>query len=152
MGDVPTISGNGGKTLRVKNDGTVLEFDGWEELYPRTYTPPSGTLNINFSGGYSSPDPDEVDFIFTIYYYMYNGDKVFVNSTEEDFVLILPPSPTLGDFISIIDGGGYCASNNVTISGSGQKIMGSYSNYTIDENFESFDLVYYNENSGWIIK
>lgn len=152
LGDVPTISGNGGRLLRVSNDGQVLEFDGWEELYPESYSPPSGTINIDFSGGYSSPSADDVDFIFDIYYYMYNGDRVFMNSTDKGFNLILPPNPTMGDFVSFIDGGGYCASNNVTISGSGKKIMGSYSPYTVDENFESFDLVFYNDDSGWIKK
>jgi len=150
--DVPTLSGNGGRTLRVKNDGTMLEFDGYEELYPRSYTPASGTLNISFDGGYSSPSADNVDFIFTIYYYMYNGDRVFMNSTDKGFYLVLPSNPKMGDFVSFIDGGGYCASNNVTISGSGNKIMGSYSPYVVDENFESFDLIFYNDDSGWIKK
>jgi len=148
----PTLSGYGGKLLRVKNDGTAIEYDNWTELYPRSYTPPSGTVNFNFSGGYSEPAADDVDFIFDIFYSIAKGDRVFVNSTDEDFMIILPLAPTMGDFVSLIDGGGYCASNNVTISGSGQKIMGSYSLYTVNENFSSFDLVYYNETSGWIIK
>jgi len=152
LGDTPTLSGNGGKILRVKSDGTALEFDSWTEMYSQTYSPPSGTVDFSFSGGYSSPGSAEVDFIFAVVYNISNGDKIFLNSTDGAFEVVLPSSPSMGDFVSFIDGAGYCASNNVTISGSGQKIMGSYSNYVVDENYEAFDLVYYDLGNGWIKK
>lgn len=153
LADTPTtLSGHANRLLKVKNDGTSIDFDEWSELYPRAYTPPSGIVNFSFSGGYSPPESDEADLLFNIFYNISNGDRIFVNSVDEKFTVILPPSPSMGDFVSFIDGGGYCTSHNVTISGSGQKIMGSYSIYVIDENFESFDLIYYNEGSGWIRK
>lgn len=152
--DTPaTFSGFGGKTLRVKNDGTAVEFEEWSDLYPKVYIPPTGSgIGFDFTGGYTEPDYNEVDFIFDVVYNIASGDCVFVNSTDKEFAVILPLTPTIGDRVSFIDGGGYSSTNNITISGAGKKIMGSYDNYIIDTNFSSFDLLYYNELNGWITK
>ena len=153
LADTPaTFSGFAGRGLRVKNDGSILEFESWDEMYPLAYSPPSGTLNVSFTGGYSEPAADDTDFIFSISYDIASGDRVFVNSKDKEFAVNLPSSPTMGDLVSFIDGGGNSASNNITISGSGHRIMGSYNNYVIDTNFESFDLLYYDTSSGWIVK
>lgn len=81
------------------------------------------------------------------------GDKIFLDSLGGPFTIWMPSDLTMGDFVSFIDGAGYCGTNNVTISGSGEKIEGtSVSGILVEENYAAFDLVFYNSTSGWIIK
>jgi len=81
-----------------------------------------------------------------------NGDRLLLDSSVAGFMVTMPGSPLMGDTVSFIDAAGGCELNNVTISGSGEKIMGSSQNFIIEENNASFDLIYYNSTYGWRLK
>jgi len=78
-------------------------------------------------------------------------NKKYIIDTTTAVTLTLPSSASLGDEIKIIDGTGNAGTNNITISRNGNKILGADSDFTIDVNRTSIDLVYYNTTQGWII-
>jgi hypothetical protein len=78
-------------------------------------------------------------------------DNLFLNSTVSGILISLPTSPSYGDSISFVDATGNCNVNNVTVSGSGTKIMGLAENFLIDRNNARFTLSYFNPVYGWVL-
>jgi len=82
------------------------------------------------------------------------GDRLILNTASDgsngsSYDITLPASPSVGDTVSFIDGGGDCATTNVNVLRNGELIMGSASDLVIDTDSASFDLVYYNTTHGW---
>lgn len=86
----------------------------------------------------------------TANYTLIAGDKIIVDTSSSALTMTLPPSPTLGDEVSIIDGTGNAAINNITISRNGSNIEGTADDLTLDVDAAAFSLVYYNASRGWI--
>lgn len=125
--DTPTtFSGHGNKYVRVKSNESELEF---------TSSSTAKTWVEKTSNYAASVD-----------------DSIFMNSVSGTFMITMPSSPSIGNTVSFIDGEGYCETNNVTISGAGEKIMGLNENMAVNVNYSAFDLVYYDSDDGWIIK
>jgi hypothetical protein len=87
----------------------------------------------------------------TANYTVVKGENVFVDSTGGTFTLTLFASPSLGDSVTIIDNGGYCGTNYVTIAGNGAKIQGQTQDAYMDENYKILSLIYGGAASGWIL-
>lgn len=79
------------------------------------------------------------------------GDNLFLNSLIPDILISLPSIPSYGDSISFVDAPGNCSVNNVTVSGSGTKIMGLDENFLIDMSNARFTLSYFNSTYGWVL-
>jgi hypothetical protein len=77
------------------------------------------------------------------------GDVVFVNSASGAYTITLPPTPTLGDKVRIIDLANNSATNNITIGRNGENIDGVASNFIIDINNAGVELIYTNSTYGW---
>lgn len=86
----------------------------------------------------------------TANYTLVAGDKIIVDTSSSALTMTLPGSPTLGDEVSIIDGMGNAATNNITISRNGSNIEGTADDLTLDVDAAAFSLVYYNASRGWI--
>lgn len=86
----------------------------------------------------------------TANYTLLAGDKIIVDTSSSALTMTLPSSPTLGDEVSIIDGSGNAATNNITISRNGSNIEGTADDLTLDVDAAAFSLVYYNASRGWI--
>lgn len=86
----------------------------------------------------------------TANYTLIAGDKIIVDTSSSALTMTLPTSPTLGDEVSIIDGAGNAATNNITISRNGSNIEGTADDLTLDVDAAAFSLVYYNASRGWI--
>jgi hypothetical protein len=86
----------------------------------------------------------------TANYTLIAGDKIIVDTSSSALTMTLPASPTLGDEVSIIDGAGNAATNNITISRNGSNIEGTADDLTLDVDAAAFSLVYYNASRGWI--
>lgn len=86
----------------------------------------------------------------TANYTLIAGDKIIVDTSSSALTMTLPTSPTLGDEVSIIDGTGNAAINNITISRNGSNIEGTADDLTLDVDAAAFSLVYYNASRGWI--
>ena len=128
LGDTPTtFSGQTGKYARVKTDESGLEF-GAVVVGSKTW--------VEKSSNYTA----SVD------------DNIIMNSAGGKFTITMPSSPSIGNTVSFMDGEGYCETNNVTISGADEKIMGLDESMNIDVDYAAFDLVYYDSGDGWIIK
>ena len=63
--------------------------------------------------------------------------------------LTLPPGPSFGTEVRVIDGIGNASSNNITIGRNGERIMGADSDLIIDIDEAGIGLVYFNSLRGW---
>mgnify|MGYP003627534329 FL=1 len=88
----------------------------------------------------------------TTAYTAVNGDQIFVDTSSTAVTITLPASPAVGNEVHFIDSKLSFNSNNLTIARNGQPINGATSNLTVNENGESFTLVYANSTKGWIFK
>ncbi len=84
-------------------------------------------------------------------YTLVAGDRIVLDTRDAALSLTLPASPTFSDEVSIMDGTNYAATNNVTVSGNGKKILASDSDFVINIDRASIDLMFYNDSQGWIL-
>ena len=120
--DTPTtFSGSAGKYVRVSSAADALIFSVYEESW------------IEVTSDYNA----------------ISGDNMILDSTVSGLSVTLPSSPSLGDKVKFIDGPGNCATYPVTVSGAGEKILGSTNPLSRDEDDAYFALVYYNSTYGW---
>ena len=84
-------------------------------------------------------------------YTLVAGDRIVLDTRDSALSLTLPASPTFSDEVSIVDGTNYAATNNVTVSGNGKKILASDSDFVINIDRASIDLMFYNDSQGWIL-
>jgi hypothetical protein len=69
-------------------------------------------------------------------------DVVIVNKeTGSATTVTLPASPTVGEVVTVKDGKGDAATNNVTVAGNGKNIDGAAS-YVLNNNYGAVSLVY----------
>lgn len=80
------------------------------------------------------------------------GDQIFVDTASTAVTITLPASPSVGDEVHFVDSKLSFNSNNLTIARNGSNLIGSASNLTVNENGESFTLVYANSTKGWVYK
>jgi len=98
-----------------------------------SYIPPGGNdVNFEFSGGYTAPDGDDINL-------------------GTDIIVYLPTNPSIGNTVYFLDIAGNCSANTTTISGNGNKIMGSLEDLDVDSDGAHFALIYSNETYGWRI-
>jgi len=88
----------------------------------------------------------------TTAYTAVNGDQIFVDTSSTAVTITLPASPAVGNEVHFIDSKLNFNSNNLTIGRNLQPINGATSDLVINENGESFTLVYANSTKGWIFK
>lgn len=77
------------------------------------------------------------------------GDQLLIDSSYNIFDLILPTTPKIGTSVSVIDAAHNCATNNVTVSGNGNKIMNLSEPFIVDVDGASFELIFCNTSVGW---
>lgn len=81
-----------------------------------------------------------------------SNTNYFANTSSAAFTITLPSSPNMGDRITIIDGAGTFAVNNLTVHPGSGTIMGQTGkNLILNTNNVAVDLVYYNSTYGWRI-
>lgn len=76
-------------------------------------------------------------------------EQLLLDSSSTPFIVTLPSSPSEGDIVSFLDSTNSCDTNNVTISGNGEKIVGLQENFIVDLEGKGFDLVYSSATVGW---
>jgi len=97
-----------------------------------------------------SPNVMSAWVIKTASYTAVNKDRLFVVPAE-GLVITLPLTPNQGDSISIIDAAGTAAVTNFTIARNGKPIQSLAEDLIVDVSSSSFDLVFYNNVTGWRI-
>ena len=88
----------------------------------------------------------------TTAYTAVNGDQIFVDTSSTAVTITLPASPAVGNEVHFIDSKLNFNSNNLTIGRNSEPINGATSDLVVNENGESFTLVYANSTKGWIFK
>jgi len=77
--------------------------------------------------------------------------KYIIDCSSAAVTVTLPASPVMGDEVSIIDGTGSAATNNITVARNGNKIQGLAENMIVNISRVAFTLAYYNSTQGWIL-
>jgi len=72
------------------------------------------------------------------------------NTTSASFTVTLPASPSVGDYVQIVDYAGTFATNNITLGANSNKINGVVANKTISTNREAVTLTYVDSTQGWV--
>ena len=88
----------------------------------------------------------------TTAYTAVNGDQIFVDTSSTAVTITLPASPAVGNEVHFIDSKLSFNSNNLTIGRNSEPINGATSDLVVNENGESFTLVYANAAKGWVYK
>ena len=80
-----------------------------------------------------------------------SGDQLVIDTTSGVVTITLPASPTVGDRVAFIDGGGNngFASYSLTIGRNGSKINKLTADLTVSTQGAAFTLVYTGSNRGW---
>jgi hypothetical protein len=82
---------------------------------------------------------------------MVSGRGYFVNTTSAAITMTLPASPSIGDFIQIIDYAGTADTYNITVARNSEKIQGDSANLTVSTERAAFTLVYVDSTQGWLL-
>jgi len=72
------------------------------------------------------------------------------NTTSASFTVTLPASPSVGDYVQIVDYAGTFATNNITLGRNSNKIEGGTSDKKLTTNREAVTLTYVDSTQGWV--
>jgi hypothetical protein len=72
------------------------------------------------------------------------------NTTSSAFTVTLPASPSVGNYIQIVDYAGTFATNNITLGANGNKIEGAVANKILTTNREAVTITYVDSTQGWV--
>ena len=80
------------------------------------------------------------------------NDQIIGITNTNPITITLPASAATGDEVTIIDGGNFFASNNLTINRNSHKINAGTSNLVLNVNGQAVTLLYVNVTVGWVLK
>ena len=80
------------------------------------------------------------------------GEQIFAVTNTNPITITLPAAAATGDEVTILDGGNFFASNNLTINRNSHKINAGTSNLVLNVNGQAATLVYANVTVGWVLK
>jgi len=72
------------------------------------------------------------------------------NTTSSAFTVTLPASPSVGDYVQIVDYAGTFATNAITLGANSNKIDGGTINKTLNTNREAVTITYVDSTQGWV--
>jgi hypothetical protein len=104
----------------------------------------SGSASSGGGGVSWTPTVQNTSFISVI------NSGYFVNTATGNVTVTLPASPTTGSIIAITDYGRTFGTNNLIIYPNGNKLSGNTTNGAIAVSGQSVNLVYSDNNQGWI--
>lgn len=80
------------------------------------------------------------------------GKGYFINTSSAAITMTLPSSPSIGQFISVIDYAGTFDTNNLTIARNGKPIQGDASDLTVNQERAGLTLVFTDDTQGWLLE
>ena len=82
---------------------------------------------------------------------MVSGRGCFVNTTGGAITMTLPASPSIGDFVRIIDYAGTFDTNTCTVGRNSQKIAAASADMTVTTERAGLELVFTDSTQGWLL-
>lgn len=79
------------------------------------------------------------------------GQVLFINTTSKASTVKLPPNPSSGERVQIIDARGNAQTYNIRVSGNGRRINGTTNDYVININNASVTFVWDDANANWCV-
>lgn len=79
------------------------------------------------------------------------NSKIFVNTSDFSVTILLPPAPSMGHTVRVIDSSGQASLNNIIIDGNGNNILGQPTTLIVDTDFAAFGMIYHNATQGWVL-
>jgi len=108
-----------------------------------------GSGNLSFatvSGGAEWQAVQTTNFTATA------GEGYFINTSSAAITMTLPASPSIGQFISVIDYSGTFDTNNLTIARNGKNIQGLGEDLTVNQERAGLTLVFTDNTQGWLLE
>ena len=157
------VSITSGQNFKIKvksSGGSVLEAISIDAINQRVgifNSSPMATLDVTgsaiFSGDLTLTGGNlKTKWVTkTSNYSAVSGDQLVIDTTSAAVSVILPASPSVGDRVAFIDGGGNngFASYSLTIGRNGSKINKLTADLTVSTQGAAFTLVYTGSNRGW---
>jgi hypothetical protein len=78
------------------------------------------------------------------------GEGYPCNTTSSSFTVTLPASPSVGNYIQIVDYAGTFDTNAITLAPNGNKINGSTDNRILNTEREAVTITYVDSTQGWL--
>lgn len=151
--DVVSGTANGEQVANILAAYTTLQT-AYDNLLPRTQSLEGSIDSQSSAIATASAQAAAASFpnwqIITGPYQAFAKDRIMVVPTT-GLTITLPPGPTTGDTIEIIDIVGSAATTNFTIVRSGEKIQGAAENLVFNVNGKRIKLLYANTTYGWRI-
>ena len=126
---VPNADGSANNLITTNASGT-LSFTDINNLV---------TSDINWN---TTPQYNAITLV--------SGTGYFINTTLGPTTMLLPASPSVGDFVALKDYAGTFGTNKLTIDRNGSNIQGAAGNSDLTTNGASVVLVYVDATKGWL--
>ena len=131
-------------TLPVANGGTGLTAIGTSLQVLRTNSGATALQFATISTGTSWQSVQTTGFTATA------GNGYPCNTTSAAFTVTLPASPSVGDYVQIVDYAGTFATNNITLGANSNKINGFVANKLLQTSREAVTVTYVDSTQGWL--
>ena len=154
VGTTPAISINEDRDVTISDgaiDFDVASHDTSNGLKLGRTLVTATAAELNLSDGAEAVASTKWQAIITGATTMVSGRGYFVNTTSSAFTMTLPASPTLGDWVQIIDYAGTFDSNTCTVGRNSQPIQGAAADMTVTTERAAFTLVYVDSTHGWLL-
>lgn len=134
-----------GDAWELKNNQGIMGYSGYSG-----YSGQNGTIGVDGVSGYSGFSGysgsvganAKINYIkATANYTAVTGDFILADTSSSSFSVTLPTSPSVGDYITIMDGSNFSI-NNLTIDRNGSTIEGISDNILIDIYGIKVELIY----------
>lgn len=133
--------------VRLSDSGVTANTYGSSSSIPVITVDEKGRLTSVTTASVSSSGAGVTYLYKTSNYTMSSAEIILTNTTGSAFTLTLPATPSVGDFVEIVDIGDYWDVNNLTVGRNGSSIEGLDEDLLLDVIGAHVTLVY--ANSTW---
>lgn len=133
--------------VRLPNTTVTADTYGSSTAIPIITVDEKGRLTSVTTASVSSSGSGVTYLYKTSNYTMSSTEIILTNTTGSAFTLTLPSSPSVGDFIEIVDIGDYWSVNNLTVARNGSSIEGLNEDLILNVDGVHVTMVY--ANSTW---
>ena len=145
------VKSSGGSTVEAISIDAINQRVGVFNSSPSTALDVTGSVTVSGNLTLTGGNLKTRWITKTSNYSAVSGDQLVVDTTSGVVTITLPTSPSVGDSVSFIDGGGNngFASYSLTIGRNGSKINKLTADLTVSTQGAAFTLVYTGSNRGW---